>query len=206
MSRGPSRLAAGPREVDALVARLPAEVAPPASVWARIEAGLAESAREPSALLARLPRDVAPPRDLWPGIGARLVDETGAHRTVWQAAAAAVGCVTLAALVGLTALRLSGPLDGTGTAAPVAAVAEPLWLERMDRISAAQPAAAASSLRGALDTIRYDYEMTQRQRLAIEAELRQNLDNTNLYAMWRHTYEAELALTSEAERILGNLR
>jgi hypothetical protein len=193
-------------ELEERLGALHTEIAPPADVWPRIEAKLRDA--RSSAIWSSLPAEIEPPRDLWPDIRATLARPAGRARFAPRPSqfAAALGSLTLLAIAGLTALRLSVLTEALPARPSLAALdaADDWWVAQFERAAAVEPAPAAASLTSALSVIRDDYEMTRRQRRMIEAQLGDDLANPNLQAVWRHTYAAELALTSEAERILSN--
>lgn len=198
-----------PDRLDELVARLPAEIAPPPRVWIGIEASLRGRDGALDQLVGRLPLGLEPPADLWPGIAVVAGDPRAPSGARAWPRAAGIGVFALALMLALSALRineLGRELSSNAAYTEAPAGSDVWWLARLDALEGVGAPLTAALLRASLDNIRDNYELAKRQRLAIEAAMQDRLDDPNLRALWVHAYETELGLADRAERMLNDQR
>jgi len=147
--------------------------------------------------------EIAAPNDLWPGIEARIREESRSASSLWRrrrvvsALLAACLAVIVAGIVLIQGRQDPGtsselpPLAGTQATDP----ALELLFTDLDR--------SATDIAG---TVYRDHiALVRDQRETIEAAMQQYPNDTALRTLWRHTYETELRLVDEAERVLTNI-
>lgn len=197
--------------LDRLLGRLPREIDPGTDLWPAIETAIRRQNNDAERRLAELPRDVAPPADLWPRIAAAITGDSrtgpgsrrGRRGGLPLAAAAALLASVATVLVGT---RLFGTLDEVveteATYAGVSGVLSPRFLDAGPPAGTAMGAAFADARRVFADQI----AAVRAERESIEASLTLYPDQPTLLAEWLHTYETELLLIDEANRVLTGIR
>jgi hypothetical protein len=85
-----------------------------------------------------------------------------------------------------------------------AADGAPWWLTGPFVLDPREPAAADATLTGVARTLSRELELVRGERKVIESAMERHVDDPDLRALWQHTYQAELVLTAESERVIAD--
>lgn len=177
-------------------------------LWPAIEAGLRTRPAGIDEAVADLPAHVEPPAELWHRVAARLDTAPDAaapgvrYRGLWWPATGIAAALVLAAI--LVARQLAPDPSDAVPAPQHAADGAPWWLTGPFVFDPREPAAADATLTGVARALSRELELVRGERKAIENAMQRHVDDPDLRALWQHTYQAELVLTGESERVIAD--
>lgn len=190
-------------------ARLSREIEPPTDLWPGIEARIEKESSTLDALVRQLPQSVAPPRDLWPRVARRLVEargevSTGSARQRWVAVLACASVATTLALliaVGARYVERAGVRSAWDSQARLAVPIAGSWALLGSALASNRDAGTDRAVPGVGRTLLREIELVRGERKAVERAMRTDSNDADLPLIWRHTYQVELDLTADAERV-----